>query len=256
LTNGGELQVIDISTDEEVLLQVNSIIDKSILAQIISTIEATSTHPVATALIRSSERAQTDNEGSMQTVITILTSEEIAGMGVQAKIRLSQPRVEPTDLDVLIGNERLMRAHSCVALSVNRQRELKLWKSQAKSIVLVAFRSNGTRDLYHVAARYSIADSLRPESKSVVNHLQQQGYQVHLLSGDNTETALAIGAQVGIEPEKITAEVLPEQKGHHIQQLQRQTVLKTRVAWFPAWSFFQYKTRAVVMFVGGESAFI
>jgi cation transport ATPase len=249
LTNGGELQVTDISVDQEAC---PLIINKEYLAQIILMVESSSTHPLATALVRSSKNDLTENEDTTQAVITVLTVEEIAGLGIQAKIRFSHRHTQPIDLDIMVGNERLMRAHSCDALSVKEQSELEHWKSQAKSVVLVAFRVTGSNDSYHIKARYGIADTVRPESKSVLDRLRRQGYRVHLLSGDNIRTALAIGGQLNIEPENVMAEVLPEQKGYHIQQLQQQIMRRSRASWLPTWSFLQTKTRAVVMFVGGK----
>lgn len=249
LTNGGELAVTDVSFDAKAWPWIDN---RGVLAQIILMIESSSTHPLATALVRASKNHLTENGETAQAIITVLTLEEIAGMGMQAKIRLSYPHTEPMDLDVMIGNERLMRAQNCDALSVEEQNEMDLWKSQAKSVVLAAFRVTGSNNSYHINARYGINDTLRPESKSVLERLRRQGYRIHLLSGDNIRTALAIGAQLNIEPANVKAEVLPEQKGYQIQQLQQQTVRSRRAFWLSAWPFLQYNTRAVVMFVGGE----
>jgi len=242
--------VTDLSIDNQAWPLVHN---EVYLAQIILVVESSSTHPLATALVRSSKTIQTRNQGEGEAIITVLTSEEIAGMGMQAKIRFSYAHMEPIDMDVLIGNERLMGLHNCVTLSVEQENELNLWKSQAKSVVLAAMRRTESNDPYRGIARYGIADAIRPESKSVLDRLRQQGFQIHLLSGDNSVTANAIAAQLKIGKANVKAEVLPEQKGYHIQQLQQQTVRKTRIPWLPAWCSPRYDTRAIVMFVGGET---
>ena len=56
----------------------------------------------------------------------------------------------------------------------------------------------------------SISDILRPTSISTIEYLNNNGYKVSLLSGDNYKTASYIGNEVGITD--IKAELLPENK--------------------------------------------
>ena len=69
-----------------------------------------------------------------------------------------------------------------------------------------------------VNARFAIADTLRVESSALVNHLQQQGLHVHLLSGDQTDVVEDCAASLNISTWRATA--LPQQKQHYVQQLQ------------------------------------
>ncbi|ETA06176.1 MULTISPECIES: cation-translocating P-type ATPase [Gordonia] len=65
----------------------------------------------------------------------------------------------------------------------------------------------------------AVRDELRPEAAEVVSHLHRSGYQVAMLTGDNTATATALAAQAGITD--VHAELRPEDKAHLITQLRK-----------------------------------
>jgi Cu+-exporting ATPase len=69
------------------------------------------------------------------------------------------------------------------------------------------------------AAVLAVADTVRPEAPEVVRRLKAMGLRVVMLTGDNRRTALAIGAQVGLDAEDIVAEVLPERKAEEVERL-------------------------------------
>ena len=66
----------------------------------------------------------------------------------------------------------------------------------------------------------AVADTIKPSSKKAVEVLHNMGITVAMLTGDNKNTANAIGRQVGID--KIIAEVMPEHKAEEVQNLQKQ----------------------------------
>lgn len=71
-----------------------------------------------------------------------------------------------------------------------------------------------------VLAILAIADQIKENSAAAVRQLQEQGITVHMLTGDNFATAQAVAAAVGIK--EFRAEVLPEEKGAYIKNLQAQ----------------------------------
>jgi Cu+-exporting ATPase len=53
-----------------------------------------------------------------------------------------------------------------------------------------------------------------------VETLRARGTTVHLITGDNERTAKAVASQVGIDPENVRAEVLPEAKADAVETIQ------------------------------------
>ncbi|MCL6639424.1 MAG: heavy metal translocating P-type ATPase [Firmicutes bacterium] len=69
------------------------------------------------------------------------------------------------------------------------------------------------------AAAIAVADTIKDSSREAVNRLSGMGIEVWLLTGDNARTARAIAAEAGIGPERVIAEVLPEDKADKVREL-------------------------------------
>jgi Cu+-exporting ATPase len=66
----------------------------------------------------------------------------------------------------------------------------------------------------------AIADTVKPESAAAIQRLHTAGLEVWMLTGDRAAVAEAIGAQVGIPPDRLLAEVRPGEKAAKVQELQ------------------------------------
>ena len=71
-----------------------------------------------------------------------------------------------------------------------------------------------------VLGALSVADQLRTEAIQAVDDLKRQGYRTLLLSGDSSEVAAAIGAQLGVH--EAIGNLLPEQKLEKVRELLQQ----------------------------------
>lgn len=65
-----------------------------------------------------------------------------------------------------------------------------------------------------------VADTMKEDSPQAIKEMQNMGIQVVMLTGDNQETAQAIGSKAGVD--EVIAGVLPDDKESVIRNLQRQ----------------------------------
>jgi len=65
-----------------------------------------------------------------------------------------------------------------------------------------------------------VGDVVKPSSAQAVAELRELGLRPVLLTGDNRAAALAVAGQVGIHPDDVVADVLPQDKLTHVRDLQ------------------------------------
>jgi len=108
-----------------------------------------------------------------------------------------------------LGNKRLME-------------ERNVWTDQVET-VLDDLSEEGKTPVFvatdkEILGVISLSDQVKAESKQAVNELHQLGIKVAMLTGDTKASAQSIARQLGIDT--VFAEVLPEDKYKHIQELQ------------------------------------
>ncbi len=161
--------------------------------QLAASLEKASEHPLKDAFIN-----RLDEDG-----LELLEYEEfnsIPGHGIQGKV---------DGKDISVGNKLLI---------ISKNIKMKNWEEKAdllsqegKTAVYVAI--DGT-----IEAVVGIADTLKDESKEVVERIKELGIKTFMITGDNQKTAAVIGAKVGVE--KIYAGVLPTGKAQIIKDIQ------------------------------------
>ncbi|XP_043983092.1 copper-transporting ATPase 1 [Gambusia affinis] len=112
---------------------------------------------------------------------------------------------------VLIGNREWMR-RNCLQVRQDVDEAMIEHERRGRTAVLVAVDNE-------LCAMVAIADTVKPEAELAVRTLTNMGLEVVLMTGDNSKTARAIAAQVGIK--KVFAEVLPSHKVAKVEQLQQ-----------------------------------
>ncbi|XP_070769747.1 copper-transporting ATPase 1 [Enoplosus armatus] len=112
---------------------------------------------------------------------------------------------------VLIGNREWMR-RNCLQVRPDIDEAMTEHERRGRTAVLVAVDNM-------LCAMIAIADTVKPEAELAVHTLTNMGLEVVLMTGDNSKTARAIAAQVGIR--KVFAEVLPSHKVAKVEQLQQ-----------------------------------
>lgn len=169
---------------------------KELFEDILLTIESKSEHPIAEAVAQHLRK-----NGSRPVDITSFQS--ITGQGAKAKYE---------DEWFFIGNDELVLDNN-IDFSAELQTLAGELKRQAKTVVLFA-------DHHEVLGVMAIADNIKESSKQAIHTLKKMGIEIHMLTGDNQETAKAIANQVGID--NYQAQVKPADKGAFITDLQSQ----------------------------------
>ena len=110
---------------------------------------------------------------------------------------------------IMVGNLRMMSAHN---LNLDGFYEsVDELQNQAKTAMLIAVDDQ-------VVGVVGVADTIKDGSNAAVQNLHQMDLEVVMITGDNKQTAEAIGEQV--EVDQVLAEVLPGDKAKKVKQLQ------------------------------------
>lgn len=126
--------------------------------------------------------------------------EALPGLGIEAKI---------DNMKVVFGNRKLMEQNS-ISLD-NALTEADRLSKEGKTPMFLSI--DGC-----VCGIVAVADTVKENSRIVIEKLQKRGLHVMMLTGDNKVTSEAISRQLGIE--KSFAEILPKDKADVIKQLQ------------------------------------
>ena len=165
------------------------------LLRLAAAAERGSEHPLAEAIVRlSTER------GLQLPPVTEFAA--IPGGGVQATVEARR---------VMVGSLRLLVEHDVDVQSV----EALAREAAATGHTPVMVAMDGV-----AIGLLAIADMVKPESAEAVRRLQAAGLEVWMLTGDRQAVAEAIGAPLGLTPDRILAEVRPEEKSAKVQDLQ------------------------------------
>lgn len=169
-----------------------------------SNLEETTSHPLGKAIV---DFCAERKSGGFDTFET----EEILGHGMWGSFKDGEDIIE-----AIIGNEKLMREREVAPWTEEQQHILQKWKSEAKSVVLLAIRMPESccqsKKEYRLKAMFAVEDPIRPEAALVVKVLREKKFDVWMISGDNPDTAKAVARKVGIKPINVIAGVLPSEK--------------------------------------------
>ncbi len=155
------------------------------------TVEQRLTHPVAEAIVRyAAERgAQPGPRGRWHYDI---------GLGVRAHV---------DGAEVLVGSDRLLDGQGVDLAPA----AAALRPGQSQVYVAVDGALRGV---------IAYADPVRGEARRVIAALRDRhGMEIHLLTGDKSETARAVGAELEVPPAHVHGELFPEQKAALLRDL-------------------------------------
>ena len=167
--------------------------DTPSLLKLAASIEASSTHPLAQAVLREAK-----NRGISSAPVERV--ENLPGYGLVAQM---------DGAVIAAGNEKLMEKLG-VALSAVTEKAQAL---EEGGKTLLYFAKDGA-----LAGLIAVADPVKSTSAEAVRQLHELGCKVVILTGDNARTADAVCKAVGAD--YAIAQVLPQDKEAHIRALQ------------------------------------
>ncbi|NQX97047.1 MAG: copper-translocating P-type ATPase, partial [Flavobacteriales bacterium] len=171
-------------------------IDSSTLEEVLLAIESQSEHPIAEAIVHHLKKLNT-------TTITTDTFESITGMGAESKV---------DNIIYRVGNEKLMH-HNRVTIPDSLSQKAEELKLEAKTVVYISSKDA-------VEGIIAVADKVKETAVTAIKQIQEMGIEVHMLTGDNEQTAKVIANNVGIK--KFQANVMPSDKGDFVKKLQEE----------------------------------
>lgn len=158
-----------------------------------ASLERQSEHPLAEAIVKAAkERNLAFKE------VTDFKYEK--GKGITGVVDSKQ---------ILIGSAKIMEEKRS-AIS-NFSEKANQFRSEGQGVMFVAVNGKA-------AGFVSVADPIKDSTYEVIKILHSEGIKIVMLTGDNRQTAQAVGEKVGID--EIQAEVLPEDKERQVKRLQ------------------------------------
>ncbi|MDU1213936.1 heavy metal translocating P-type ATPase [Finegoldia magna] len=160
--------------------------------KIVSSIEKSSEHPLADAVVKEYEKNSSD-------FYKVEDFHSITGKGLSARIN---------DDEYFIGNEKLMQENN---IDVNV--DIQKYQSQGNTVVLV-----GKNDKFY--GYILIADKIKESSPKAVSKLKDDNIDVYMITGDSENTAKHIAEKANID--HVIAECLPKDKSDKLLDLKNQ----------------------------------
>ncbi|KPI35924.1 Copper-exporting P-type ATPase A [Cyphellophora attinorum] len=227
----GEMNVVDCDDYSD----WSSLVDAETALAIAKALEATSTHPIAQAVVKHVE--------TLTSKVSLSEINEVPGEGMKAKVTI-QDESGTRVFDAAIGSEDLTdklsehdaefeskyagteqsdRDHTLINTSLYFMRKsIQNHQLQGHSIAILSIRPPETvTNRYYAVTLFAIADPLRPEAPAVIEGLRSRGISVHMCTGDNPITALAIATQLSLPITHVRPSALPQDKAAYIQALQQ-----------------------------------
>ena len=172
---------------------------KERLLGLAASVENASEHPLAHAIVRAAE-----TKGIRLAEVTEFRA--TSGGGVEGRVGGER---------VAVGTEKFLKEKEIAASSAERLYEAFGFDGAfTATIVLVAVNEK-------LAGAIALADLMKESTPQAISALQKEGLRIVILTGDRKESAKMVADKLGIA--EVRAEVLPEEKGEVVKQLQSES---------------------------------
>ncbi|MFE6502757.1 heavy metal translocating P-type ATPase [Kitasatospora sp. NPDC057738] len=186
-----------VTTGQMTLLAVHTAegVDRAEVLRLAGALEHASEHPIARAIATAAAKA-----GELPAVEGF---ENVPGLGVQGVV---------DGHAVVAGREALLNAWS-QHLPETLAEAKRTAEAAGRTAIAVGWDGEARAVL-------EVADAVKPTSAEAIGKLRALGLTPVLLTGDNRLVAEAVAAEVGIAPEHVIAEVMPQDKVDTVKRLQ------------------------------------
>jgi Cu+-exporting ATPase len=185
ITNG-----VPVVTD---ILSFSNHPEKEILS-VCSSIEKTSEHPLAEAIVAAGEEKKVK-------ISKCSGFSSRPGYGVSAKVRNKRH---------FFGNEALMKKNK-IKISPKHLGQIHSLEQEGKTVMILGSSKKAI-------GAVAVADTIKKNAQLAVRALERMNVSVFMITGDNERTAKAIARKAGIR--NVIAHVLPEDKARYVKKLQ------------------------------------
>jgi Cu+-exporting ATPase len=169
--------------------------DETQLLVFASSLEKSSEHPLAAAILAGAENRKVDFRN-------VDDFESHTGKGVSGRIDGRR---------VLLGNTRLLEDAEVTFSEVAP--EAKKLRAEGKTAVFVAVDGK-------VAGILSVSDPIKKTTPEAIDRLHEEKIRIVMLTGDSEVTAKAVAEKLDID--EVVAEVMPEDKAEAVKRFQDQ----------------------------------
>jgi Cu+-exporting ATPase len=171
----------------------NGTIDEPTLLRLAASLEKSSEHPLASAIVAGARERGVEIGDSAR-------FESITGKGVKGEIDGHR---------VAVGNRSLLEDFKVDAAELTTKAEVL--RANGQTIMFVAVDDKP-------AGLIGVADPIKQTTPDAIKQLHADGIRIVMLTGDSRTTAEAVARNLGID--EVVAEVLPEQKVDVVKKFQ------------------------------------
>jgi len=168
-------------------------VDESTLLRLAASLERSSEHPLATAIVAGAE------ERGIR-LVEAVAFDAITGKGVRGEVE---------GRNVLLGNRALLDEFQIDAGELTTKAEELRGDGQTVMFVVIDDRPAGI---------IGVADPIKASTPDAIRQLHAEGIRIMMLTGDSRTTAEAVAHKLGID--EVVAEVLPDQKVDAVKRFQ------------------------------------
>jgi len=168
-------------------------IDESGLLQLVASLERSSEHPLAAAIVKGAEAKKL-------TLVDVAGFSSTTGKGVKGTVSGKQ---------VAVGNAELFRDLSIDPAPLLERAEAL--RNSGQTVMLVAVDGKA-------AGLVGVSDPIKESTPDAIRELTAAGLKIIMVTGDNKTTAKAVADKLGIE---FYADVLPQKKAEVVKERQQ-----------------------------------